>query len=735
MDENGALYGVVGVDVTLANLTNYILTYEVDPPGKLLLVDRAGMILASQGQDLQGQGVEQYVPGLLALLTQEDTATPTIQVDGQRHYVFHQKASDQDWHLVVLVPEAEITTRILTTMLWAVLGLGAGLVVLSALTLLGIHRFAISPIKVLTRETDLIARTGDLNRRIRFASRDELGELASAYNEMISHLQGSQDSLRATEDALRRAHQHLVNVIEFLPDATFVLDETGQVIAWNRACELMTGIPKQDVMGRDDYAQTEPFYSGTRPALVDLLDRPLPEGRDGYESLERKGDVVMAEAFVPHLDEGRGAFLWGAAAPLYDQEGQRRGAIEVIRDVTPQKRIEQALRESESKYRELVEHANSIIMRWTSDGRIVFLNEFGQRFFGYSAEEIIGQPVIGTIVPEMDSQGRDLRPLMEQICANPVAFEQNVNQNMRRNGERVWIAWTNRIAQDEQGQVAEILSVGTDITELRRAEDDIRELNASLERRVAERTMELAEARDRAQDADRIKSAFLATMSHELRTPLNSIIGFTGILLQGLAGPLNQEQAKQLGMVQNSARHLLALINDVLDISKIEADQLEVSREPFDLQASIAKVAAIVKPLAEKKGLTLRVMPMPEMGPLWSDPRRVEQVLLNILNNAIKFTDQGSVTLTAEVIGATAHAPAHVRISVADSGIGIKAENLEKLFQPFRQIDSELSRLHEGTGLGLAICRRLIELLGGTVHVESVWGRGSTFSFTLPLEG
>jgi signal transduction histidine kinase len=330
---------------------------------------------------------------------------------------------------------------------------------------------------------------------------------------------------------------------------------------------------------------------------------------------------------------------------------------------------------------------------------------------------------------------RDLRQLMDQIRADPIAFEQNVNENIRRSGERVWIAWTNRIVRDEQGQVSEILSVGTDITQLKRAEEAIRELNTSLERRVAERTAELAEARDRAEAADHLKSAFLATMSHELRTPLNSIIGFTGIILQGLAGPLNAEQRKQLEMVRDSARHLLALINDVLDISKIEAGQLTVSSEAFDLSASISKAVGIVKPLAEKKGLALQAEIAPEIGALVSDPRRVEQILLNILNNAIKFTDRGTVTLTAEIAPSAPPATQPVvQISVADSGIGIKPEDLSKLFQPFRQIDTGLSRQHEGTGLGLAICRRLAELLGGEIRAESEWGKGSVFSLTLPLK-
>lgn len=217
-------------------------------------------------------------------------------------------------------------------------------------------------------------------------------------------------------------------------------------------------------------------------------------------------------------------------------------------------------------------------------------------------------------------------------------------------------------------------------------------------------------------------------MSHELRTPLNSIIGFTGIMTQGLAGPLSPEQAKQLGMVQASARHLLALINDVLDISKIEAGELKVGRAAFDLRASIANMTNIVRPLAEKKRLALRVEVAPEVGGLVSDQRRVEQVLLNLLSNAVKFTERGEVSLTADVAAAT------VRVRVADTGIGIKPEDLAKLFRPFQQVDTGLSRNHEGTGLGLAICRKLATMLGGTMEAASEWERGSVFTFTLPAE-
>jgi signal transduction histidine kinase/sensor domain CHASE-containing protein len=265
---------------------------------------------------------------------------------------------------------------------------------------------------------------------------------------------------------------------------------------------------------------------------------------------------------------------------------------------------------------------------------------------------------------------------------------------------------------------------------------ELEKARAELEVRVLDRTRELQIAKEAAESADRIKSAFLATMSHELRTPLNSIIGFTGILLQGLAGSLNDEQRKQLVMVRDSARHLLALINDVLDISKIEAGQLEVRLESFDLRALIARTVGIVRPLVEKKGLTLRAKIGEEIGVLVSDSRRIEQILLNLLNNAVKFTEQGNVDLAAEIVpGLLSEGSPAARISISDTGIGIKPEDFDLLFRPFRQVDTGLARQHEGTGLGLAICGRLAYLLGGEIRMTSEWGKGSVFALILPLKG
>ncbi|MFA6290821.1 MAG: PAS domain S-box protein [Victivallales bacterium] len=539
---------------------------------------------------------------------------------------------------------------------------------------------------------------------------------------------------KQAELARQAAEQRLADIIELLPDATFVIDQDKRVIEWNRACEIMTGVKKEELLGKGDYAYAEPFFGERRPILIDLLDMPSSEMEAIYKYVQRKGDMIFAESYIPYLRDGKGAHLWGAASPFFDREGRRCGAIETIRDVTDQKQVEKALRENERKYRELVEHANSIILRWGRDGRITFLNEFGQHFFGYTEAEICGRHVMDTIVPESESGGRSLHELMDEICSNPSAFEQNINENMRRNGERVWIAWTNKIVLDQKGQVAEILSIGLDITARKRAVEELQAIKAGLEQRVIERTAELAAAKDRAESADRVKSAFLATMSHELRTPLNSIIGFTGLLLQGLAGSLNAEQTKQLRMVKDSGQHLLALINDVLDISKLEAGQIEIANLQVNLRESIQKIVQAVTPLADKKQLPLIVQISPDVSVITSDRRRIEQILLNLLSNAIKFTERGKVTLTAEIVSGAASSPQPtVRISVADTGIGVKTEDLDKLFQPFRQLDTGLTRQYEGTGLGLAICKRMIERLHGTIEVASEWGKGSTFKITLPI--
>jgi len=508
-----------------------------------------------------------------------------------------------------------------------------------------------------------------------------------------------EEARRQAERTLRSEKLFSDVMIESMPGILYFYDERGHFLRWNRNFETVSGY------GREEIERMHPlefFAAEQRPMVERQIAEALALGESAVEADLLAKDGTLTPYFVT-----------GRRVPFEE----RSCLVGVGIDVSDRRRAEALIAESERKYRELVENANSIILRWNAEGRVTFLNEFGQRFFGYRADEIVGRHVIGTIVPTIESGGRDLDELMAEICAAPESFAQNENENIRRDGGRVRVAWTNRIVRDAEGRVVEILSIGTDVTARLQIE--------------AER-----EARHRAEAADHIKSAFLATMSHELRTPLNAIIGFTGILLQGLAGPLNAEQEKQLDMVRASARHLLALVNDVLDISKIEAGQLEISRRAFDPRSSIAKVLDLVAPQAAEKRLALRADVAAELPAVTGDERRFEQILLNLLSNAVKFTAEGEVALVAELVPARAAGDAPtLRVRISDTGPGIRREDLPKLFQPFRQLDTGLARQHDGTGLGLAICRRLAELMGGEVGAESEWGRGSTFSLTLPVRG
>ncbi len=373
----------------------------------------------------------------------------------------------------------------------------------------------------------------------------------------------------------------------------------------------------------------------------------------------------------------------------------------------------------------MIESMPGVVYFYDSDGHFLRWNRNFEIVSGYSTDEIREmQPLQFFHAAERDVVGKRIEAVFAEGEASVEASFQ------AKDGTLTPYFFTGRRVMFDSRPC--LVGVGVDISQRKLAENAIRELNESLESKVAERTEQLRSALIRAESADRTKSAFLATMSHELRTPLNSIIGFTGIVLKGLAGPLSSEQTKQLGMVRNSARHLLDLINDVLDISKIEAGELEIRPKRFDLHEAVDRVAASVRPLAAAKTLSLDVSYLRSDDCIVSDQRRVEQTLLNLLNNAIKFTEQGGVTLRVE--DTSLNAEAAVRFRIADTGIGIRPEDMGKLFQPFRQIDTGLSRVHEGTGLGLAICRRLVELLGGDISVESELGRGSAFSFTLPAK-
>jgi len=274
-----------------------------------------------------------------------------------------------------------------------------------------------------------------------------------------------------------------------------------------------------------------------------------------------------------------------------------------------------------------------------------------------------------------------------------------------------------------------------EIERRKQSEAELVKFKEQLEEQIKIRTLEL-ENKNREleqinvhlQELDRLKSIFLASMSHELRTPLNSIIGFTGILLMGMAGELNEEQKKQLTLVKNSAAHLLNLINDILDISKIEADKVELSPEHFLPSEIITEVLDTFRETAFKKGIYLKVEILKD-ATIYTDKRRFKQILLNLVSNAVKFTETGTIKITSTING-----DGMLEIHITDTGMGIKEEDMHKLFQPFQQVGASLTKRYEGTGLGLYLTQKLVTLLGGKISAVSTYGKGSDFFFVLPLE-
>ena len=384
-------------------------------------------------------------------------------------------------------------------------------------------------------------------------------------------------------------------------------------------------------------------------------------------------------------------------------------------------RMHQALHESEEKYRNLVERANDGIII-LQEGIFKYVNPSLVEMAGCSEEELLGSPFIDFIQEEEVPKVMDNYLKRMEGKQVPAMYE-TVFKTIQ--GETV-DAEVNAGFIKYEGKPADLVII-RDITKRKQMERELIKHRDHLEELVEERTKELEEANERLLELDRLKSMFLASMSHELRTPLNSIIGFTGILLMEMSGELNPEQKKQLSMVKSSANHLLDLINDILDISKIESGKVELSIETFDLLDVVREVLTTIQPLANQKDLQLSVKGA-ESAQIKSDRRRVKQILMNLVSNSVKFTDKGFIEINIKLLkNQTAS------VDVKDTGIGIHKEELKKLFNPFQQIDMTSTKKYEGTGLGLYLSKKIVTHLQGGISVVSKPGKGSTFTFILPI--
>ncbi|HEY2902970.1 MAG TPA: ATP-binding protein, partial [Polyangia bacterium] len=409
------------------------------------------------------------------------------------------------------------------------------------------------------------------------------------------------------------------------------------------------------------------------------------------------------------------------------------------------KRIERGLRDSEDRYRSVIAALDEGIVLIDGEARVVTANASAERILGRSASSMIGQRCADTFTGTVDEEGHavpsDELPFVRSLRSGE-PLSNAVMAIDRPGGDRVWIS-VNAQPLRQFGQETPHAALGsfTDITARKAAEESLRAAHAELETRVERRTSQLMEAnqqlkreveeRERAQREQRLakeaadtanqaKSAFLASMSHELRTPLNAVIGFSELLEQEIFGDLNPKQRAYVGNVLISGRHLLQLVNDILDISKVEAGRMDLACEPTPIGGLVDVARSVIAAMASKKGIDLEVDVSSDLPEMFVDPGRIKQVLYNLISNAIKFTPAGgTVRVSAGVAGEA------VQIRVTDTGIGIAQEHLPRLFREFEQLPQAAGTRPEGTGLGLALTKRLVELHGGTVRVESELGKGS----------
>ncbi len=387
--------------------------------------------------------------------------------------------------------------------------------------------------------------------------------------------------------------------------------------------------------------------------------------------------------------------------------------------VADQEGAEETLRQSLAEFKDLFDHAPVGYHEVDAEGRLVRINQTELDMLGYTREELLGQFVWKISAEEAVSRNALVAKLSGE--PPPRVFQRLLR---RKDGSVFPALIEDQLVRRADGAVIGIRAVIQDISVRVKLEEALREANENLETKVLERTAQLARANS-------AKSDFLANMSHELRTPLNGIIGFSEILIDNKVGDLNPKQSECLAHILSSGLHLLKLINDVLDLSKVEAGKMEFYPETFAVEKALEEVGAIVAPTVLKKNLRLRRQVHPAVAEVTLDPQKFRQVVLNLLSNAVKFTpDGGAVDVVLEPDG-----DSNLRLRVRDTGIGIPRESLDQLFQVFQQLNSSPARRHTGTGLGLALTKKIVELQGGVIGVESTPGQGSLFTVVLPRVG
>ncbi|MCD6525633.1 MAG: PAS domain S-box protein [Desulfuromonas sp.] len=544
--------------------------------------------------------------------------------------------------------------------------------------------------------THRVIRHDGVVRWLRWTNRAILGTAG----QILEYQSTGQDitERKQAEQRLQATHRNLQDIIEFLPDATFVIDQDKKLVAWNRAIETMTGVRKENIIGQGDYAYAEAFYGTRQPILIDLIDRPDTEIEAKYDFVKRKGDTLITETYIPSLHNGQGSYLMAMAAPLFDHNGRIVGAIESIRDISDLKKAEALANEAQTEAEQARDKIETILKSVADglivtdlDGRVILMNRM--------AEQLAATPFSKAFTCPLEK------------VFNEQTFSAQVSATLNNSKEQV-VEWVtaerpphpsrtiqarSTAVQSGDGRLSGVVSILRDVT--------------------------------RERDLDRMKNEFISTAAHELRTPLTSVLGFAEILINpeeyGITDPVQKKDL--LTTIQEKAQQLGNIISDLLDLSRIQSGHLiSLKKAPCDMNKLLAKMVSYYQKGPEQHCFEINLPKTPIQ--LSVDEGKLEQVLDNLISNAVKFSPQDtSISITSQVTDN------HLEVSIEDQGIGMTNEQIERVFDKFYRVDASATA-KEGLGLGMAIVKSIIEAHGGATRVESELGKGTTVVFSLPLE-